>query len=383
MIYGTPGLAEDLQARLSELEELRRQLGRETAYPSPWIGTLRRQVRAASVESSVSIEGFELPAGEVESVVAGAASGVEESDENRLAVASYARAMDHVGVMALDPVFEWSDRVILDLHFDACYFQRDKSPGHWRTGPSGVTAPDGTLAYQAPDAEQVVPLMGEVADWLRVTDPAEHVVVRAAMAHLHVVSVHPFRDGNGRVSRIVQSLVLARDGLLSPEFGSIEEYLASHTPKYYAVLQEVQGGHYQPTRDATPWIGFCIDAHLDQSRQRLRQVETASARWRYLERLVQERGWPDRLVIALEQSLIGGADRSSYETEADVSPATASADFRRLLDAGLVSQRGRGPTTRYHASEKLRSELDDAVEDQRDWIDPSIDPASRPSGDST
>lgn len=362
MIYRTPALPKDLQARLSELDELRQQLGRETAYPSPWIGTLRKQVRAASVESSVSIEGFEMPSEEAENVVAGAASGVEESDENRLAVASYARAMDHVGVMALDPVFEWADRVILDLHFDACYFQRDKSPGHWRTGPIGVTAPDGTLAYQAPAAEEVVPLLREVIEWLRASDLEEHVVVRAAMAHLHVVSVHPFRDGNGRISRIVQSLVLAREGLLSPEFGSIEEYLASHTPRYYAVLQEVQGGHYQPERDATPWIGFCIDAHLEQARQRLRQIETASARWTYLERLVEERGWPDRLVIALEQSLIGGTDRSGYEAEADVSAATASGDFRRLLDAGLVSQRGRGPTTRYHASEKLRGDIDDTIE---------------------
>lgn len=230
-------------------------------------------------------------------------SGVEESDQNRLAVASYARAMDHVGVLALDPVFEW----------------------------------------------------------LRASDPDEHVVVRAAMAHLHVVSVHPFRNGNGRISRIVQSLVLAREGLLSPEFGSIEEYLASHTPRYYAVLQEVQGGRHQPDRAASPWISSCVDAHLEQARQRLRQVETASARWSYLERLVDGRGWPDRLVIALEQSLVGGADRSGYENEADVSTATASADFRRLLDAGLVSQRGRGPATRYHASEKVRGDLAAAV----------------------
>ena len=149
-------------------------------------------------------------------MVAGAASGLEESDENRLAVASYARAMDHVGVMALDPTFEWADRVILDLHFDACYFQRDKSPGHWRTGPIGVTAPRRDARLPGPDAEEVVPLMREVVEWLRTSDPEEHVVVRAAMAHLHVVSVHPFRDGNGRISRIVQSLVLARDGLLSP-----------------------------------------------------------------------------------------------------------------------------------------------------------------------
>ena len=184
------------------------------------------------------------------------------------------------------------------------------------------------------------------------------------MAHLHVVSVHPFRDGNGRISRIVQSLVLARDGILSPEFGSIEEYLASHTPQYYTVLQEVQAGHYQPARDATPWVGFCIAAHLEQARQRLRQVATASARWSYLERLVDGRGWPERLVIALEQSLMGGADRRGYEAEGDVSAATASGDFRRLLDAGLVSQRGRGPATRYHASENLRGEVDDAIRER-------------------
>ena len=235
-----------------------------------------------------------------------------------------------------------------------------------------MTAANGTLAYQAPDADEVVPLMREVIEWLRTSDPEEHVVVRAAMAHLHLVSVHPFRDGNGRISRIVQSLVLALNGLLSPEFGSIEEYLASHTPQYYSVLQEVQGGRYQPERDATPWISFCIDAHLEQARQRLRQVETASARWTHLERLVEERGWPDRLVIALEQSLMGGADRSGYEVEADVSTATASGDFRRLLDAGLVSQRGRGPTTRYHASESLRTQVADAVADRADWPPRSI-----------
>lgn len=112
--------------------------------------------------------------------------------------------------------FQWLDRV-LDLHFDACYFQRDRSPGHRRTGPIGVTDAGGRRLYEAPAAEDVVPLMSEVVEWLRSGDPETHVVVRAAMAHLHVVSVHPFHDGNGRISRIVQSLVLAREGVLSPE----------------------------------------------------------------------------------------------------------------------------------------------------------------------
>ena len=72
---------------------------------------------------------------------------------------------------------------------------------------------------------------------------------------------------------------------------------------------------------------------------------------------MEARGWPERLTIALEQSLVGSTERGKYSAEADVSPATASADFRRLLDAGLVSQRGRGRSTSYEASPRLREEL--------------------------
>ena len=290
---------------------------------------------------------------------------VDAEDENRMAVACYTRAMDHVGVMAGDPVFQWLDRVILDLHFDACYFQRDKSPGLWRTGPIGVTEGNGGLLYEAPDADDVASLMTEVVHWLESGDLDAHVVVRAAMAHLHVVSVHPFRDGNGRISRIVQSLVLAREGLVSPEFASIEEYLGEHTPAYYAALQDAQGGRYQPDRDASAWVAFCVKAHIAQARQRLAQIGEAAARWNYFEELVERRGWPDRLVIALEQSLIGGSNRTSYAEEAAVSPATASADFRRLLDADLLEQKGRGRNIRYHANKRFRADVDAAIKDRR------------------
>ena len=60
-----------------------------------------------------------------------------------MALASYARAMDHVGTMAGDPNFRWLDRVVLDLHFDACLFQREHSPAPCRTGPIYVTGPGG------------------------------------------------------------------------------------------------------------------------------------------------------------------------------------------------------------------------------------------------
>ncbi len=354
MISKTPDLSDDLRSRLAELDGLRAALGHEAGRRVPWLGPLRRQVRVSTVEGSTAIEGFHVASGEAAALVGGE-EPVDPEDENRMAVASYARAMDHVGAMAADPAFRWLDRVILDLHFDTCAFQRTVKPGLWRTGEVGVTGSDGRLVYKAPDAEQVPGLMGEVIEWLGSGDLDAHVVVRAAMAHLHVISVHPFHDGNGRVSRIVQSLVLAREGLMPPEFGSIEEYLAANTTDYYRALNDAHGPTYQPERDASGWIGFCVDAHLAQARQRLAQIEDAAARWSKLESLVGSRNWPDRLVIALEQALMGGSDRAGYVAEADVSPATASADFRRLLDAALVEQRGRGPSARYWASDGLRS----------------------------
>lgn len=352
-IFATPPVTPALKAQLDELAGLRAGLGGEVRTRGRWMGSLRREVRASSIEGSTSIEGFSVSPEEALELANGRV--VADGDhESRQAVACYARAMDHVETMAADPSFRWVDRVILDLHFDACCFQRDKDPGLWRSGPVGVTARDGSLEYEGPAGERVTELMDEVLDWLASGDLEVDVVVRAAMAHLHVASVHPFRDGNGRVARIVQSLVLARVGPAAPEFFSIEEYLGSHTQEYYAALREVQGGSYRPERDATAWVSFCVEAHLVQARRRLAQIERAAARWARLEELVDGRNWPERLAIALEQSLVGGAERGRYGEEAEVSPATASADFRRLLDAGLVEQRGRGRNTAYVASRALR-----------------------------
>ena len=326
----------------------------------PWLGQLRRHVKAAAARSSVSIEGYEVS--EAQSVALAGGEHGEDGSEAQLALTSYARAMDHVGVMAEDPAFSWSERAILDLHFDACLFQRDRRPRALARGPDQRDIPQRwTAGVRRAPAERVPGLMGEVVDWLEHGDLDAHVVVRAAMAHLNVISVHPFADGNGRVSRIVQSLVLARAGLLTPELGSIEEYLGHNTASYYRALRETQGGSYRPERDATGWVGFCLDAHIVQAEKRLEQIGQAAARWSSLEALVEEHGWPDRFVIALEQSLFEGASRLAYSTEAGVSLVTAGGDFRRLLDAGLVAREGRTRNTRYVASEALRGEVERAL----------------------
>lgn len=353
MIYRIPPISGALAHDLDELRRLRMQLAGQVGESTRWLGWLRRQVQAASVSGSTSIEGFSVSPKEAVELTERRAAAADD-DENRQAVACYARAMDHVGTMAADPSFRWLDRVVLDLHFDACYFQRDKDPGLWREGPVGVTAADGSLEFEGPDAKDVPVLMGEIVDWLSQEDMDLDIVVRAAMAHLNVISVHPFRDGNGRVSRIIQSLVLALGGIHSPEFFSIEEYLGNHTRDYYAALRQTQAGSFQPHRDAGPWVKFCVKAHIEQAKQRLAQIEQAAERWNLLEALVEERGWPDRLLIALEQALADRTDRARYSREADVASVTASNDLRRLVDAGFLHQRGRGPSTGYEATARLR-----------------------------
>ena len=297
------------------------------------MGTLRRLLQASVVEEAQRrSKGFHVSTEDALALLGGEQQA-QPGEEDRQAVACYGRAMDHVGAMAGDPVFSWLDRVILDLHFDACWFQPQASPGRWRTGPVGITGGDGRLVYEGPDAREVPALMLETVQWLQCGDLEAPVVVRGAMAHLHLISIHPFRDGNGRVSRIVQSLVLAREGLLSPAFGSIEEYLGENTLAYYAALQDAHGERYEPDRDVTGWVTFCIDAHLAQARRRLAQIEAASSRWSSLEELVRQRGWPERLVIALEQCLLGGSSRGLYAKEAEVSS--------RDRDGGLPAPTGR------------------------------------------
>jgi hypothetical protein len=132
---------------------------------------------------------------------------------------------------------------------------------------------------------------------------------------------------------------------------------------YYNVLQRVQGGSYRPERDAAPWVRFCVTAHVEQTRLRLTQLAIAGARWTSLEALAERHAWPDRLVIALEHSLFDGVERAAYAGEAGISLASASSDLRRLVDAGLVVQRGRTRSTRYLASTTLREHLDSALAD--------------------
>jgi len=303
-IYATPPKSAAILRRLEELDELRRYLAQHLGDTAqPWTGALRRLAAAEATVGSTSIEGYGASLEDTVEILAGRHPS-STSDETQRIIAAYAQAMDRVGVLTEDFRFEWSPQTILELHFLVCHPQHEARPGRLRDGNVIVTRGLGRDPYRPPAASEVPALVNEVATWLGSGDLPRHPVVRGAMAHLNLVSIHPFRDGNGRVARVVQSLVLAKEGLLRPELVSIEPYLGRHTRQYYAVLEEVQGPAFDPRRDASAWVEFCIEAHVAEATDRRRWLDIAYARHDFCEELVREHGYPQRLVIALDQALV-------------------------------------------------------------------------------
>ena len=90
-------------------------------------------------------------------------------------------------------------------------------------------------------------------------------IVRSAMAHLNLVMIHPFRDGNGRMARALATLVLSRSDIGEPEFSSIEEWLGANTEDYYSVLAHTGHGSWKPRGDGHLWLAFILRAHHMQA----------------------------------------------------------------------------------------------------------------------
>src|SRR5487761_1526071 len=214
MIHQVPPLTDEDRAALDEIEEIRSDIRYRVGRPAQWSGPTRRMLHAEAVRSSTQIEGFVVSTEEALDVIAGRPTpDVEVS--TRLAVEDYQSAMNRVLTLAEDPHFAWGRGAIRDLHYLVTAHHRQSGPGLWRTVGVGVTGPGGRLIYRAPDSDRVPPLMDEVADWLAGADDV-HPIIRGAMAHFHIAAVHPFRDGNGRTARGVQSLGLGGAGRVAP-----------------------------------------------------------------------------------------------------------------------------------------------------------------------
>lgn len=358
MIYSTPTLSTTDEHVLGQIEAVRKDLQFYLRTPRRWYGSLRRATVARAVQGSNSIEGYHASVEDVAAVLEGE-EAQEADEETRHAIAGYRDAMTYV--LQLAPNQTAVDASLIKaLHFMMLKYDLAKNPGQYRPGAVWVQNDDGEAVYHAPDREQVEPLIAELLDDLAAT--TAHPLMAAAMAHLNLVLIHPFSDGNGRMARCLQTFVLARDGLLAPEFSSIEEYLGRNTSAYYGVLSEVAQGSWSPERNARPWVEFCLTAHHRQATTLLRRIQEAEALWDGCEQLVGRHRLPDRTVAALCDLARGWRYRRSLyvkitrgATGGDLSDAAATRDLAALATAGLVEAVGEKRGRSYVATPTLRA----------------------------
>ena len=382
MIYEAGALSgQDLEV-LARIEALREELRFHLREPRRWYGTLRRATMARALQGSNSIEGYHASVEDVAALMEGEEPlGLDE--ETRQAIAGYRDAMTYVLQLTAAGASVLLDESLLrSLHFMMLKYDLNKHPGQWRPASIWVEDEAGRVVCTAPERSALEPLIRETLDQLNTSGGP--TMIRAAMAHLNLVLVHPFSDGNGRMARCLQSFVLAADGVLSPEFLSIEEYLGRNTAAYYEALTAMAEGTWSPKRSAASWVRFSLVAHFRQAHTVLRRIREFEALWNGCDRLVTKHRLPERSIGALCDAARGWKlQRSLYVKLArsasgePISEETGTRDLKALADAGLLSPIGEKRGRRYERSDVLaevwnqiraqraaRSEIDPYAADQ-------------------
>lgn len=376
MLYAIPPITTDDAAILDALALMRSELRSSLARPRRWQGTLRRQLKARAVRGSNSIEGIDVSNDEAFAIV-----GHEEQDVSVdkawLAVKGYSDAMTYSRIVAQGAAPSLDESLLKALHFMVQGYDLTKHPGQFRAGDIHVLEEEtDRTVYTGPDADLVPGLVAEfLASLAQYADAGVPAVLQGAMAHLNLVMIHPFGDGNGRMSRILQSFLLYRDEIEEAVFVSIEEYLGRNTHAYYDILAEVGRGLWRPQGDASPWIEFNLTAHYRQARTVQRRIWLLSRIAERVDELVDHHGVPERCAPVVETCFAGWRiQNATYRDIAGVSANVASRDLRLLVDAGILQNRGLKRGTWYMPADGEISHLRSLREASDDLFPAGLDP---------
>jgi Fic family protein len=353
VIFHEPEVDEAEAKVHAEIDELRQKLMFATASRR-WTGLLSRVSRARAIQGSNSIEGYNVTVDDALAAVDGEAP-LDATGETWAAIVGYRNAMTYVLQLSDDKHFRYSADLIRSLHYTMTNYDLSKHPGRWRPGAIFVkNEATGERVYEGPDVELVPPLIDELVTSLNQQSDCP-CMVKGSLAHLNLVMIHPFSDGNGRMARCLQSLVLARQGILYPEFLSIEEYLGRHQFAYYDVLATVGHGAWHPERDARPWVRFCLTAHYRQALTVLRRSSEVSRLCDEVDTLIQTLKLPTRTFFAIADAGLGfRVVNSMYRSNAEVSQNLASRDLAELCRVGLLLPHGERRGRHYTAGPKLK-----------------------------
>jgi len=311
---------------LSELAGIARTL------PNPHL-LIRPFMRREAVLSS-RIEGTQASLSDL--LFFEAASGGETEVSDVQEVANYVGALEH-GLRRLSD-FPLSLRLIREMHEHLMRGVRGEhqTPGEFRTSQNWIGPPGCTLM----DATFVPPPVAEMNDALDGFEKYLHAqsemppLIRLSLIHYHFEAIHPFLDGNGRIGRLLMTLILCADGLLPEPMLYLSAYFERYRDDYYRLLLGVsQRGEW------IPWIRFFLKAVEVQSRDAIQRSDVLLTLWsRYRTQLQEARG--SALLLALVDMLFSfPAINTRMAAEAlEVTQRSAQLNINKLVEAGILEE---------------------------------------------
>ena len=357
-----PNLTWDVATLASKLADIRhrqgRLLGRMEGLGHELKGEASLNTLTSDVVKSSAIEGENLNPDEVRSSVA-CRLGIHIAG---LIPAS--RDVEGIVDVMLDATQHFSKPLTKDRLFDwhAALFPTGRSGmrkitvGRWRTIEAGpmqvVSGPIGKekVHFEAPIAGRLDKEMDAFLNWLAGEDDTDPVI-RAGIAHLWFVSVHPFEDGNGRIARAIGDMVLARADGTSDRFYSLSSQIEAERKQYYDQLEAQQSA----TADITNWLSWfldCLGRAISNAETALGNVLFKAQLWDMINQMpVNDR---QRLIInrMLEDDFEGFMNTSRYAKLAKCSNDTALRDIQELKERDIFIQNpGGGRSTSYRLTD--------------------------------
>jgi Fic family protein len=224
--------------------------------------------------------------------------------------------------------------------------------GAWRNDKSGpmqvVSGPIGhqKIHYEAPSADRLSAEMKVFLDWFNTDDEKIDPVLKAAIAHLWFVTIHPFEDGNGRIARAIADMALARSEDSPQRFYSMSAQIGAERKEYYDILEETQKGDLDITR-WLQWFLSCLDRAFDGAEKILAAVLRKADFWKKHSTTPlndRQRDILNRLLDGFE----GNLTNSKWARIEKCSPDTALRDINELVEKGILQKdAGGGRSTSY------------------------------------
>jgi Fic family protein len=223
--------------------------------------------------------------------------------------------------------------------------------GNWRDNSSGamqvVSGPIGRerVHFEAPEAKRLPAEMRAFLDWYN-SDTELDAVLKAALAHLWFVTIHPFADGNGRIARAIADMTLARSEESSNRFYSMSAQIRNERNDYYNVLERIQKGGLDIT-DWLTWFLDCLGRAFAGAETILAAVLIKASFWK----MHAQVNLNDRQKLMLNKLLNGFEGKLTSSKWAKItksSQPTAGRDIESLIALGILRKdEGGGRSTSY------------------------------------